>query len=194
MDGARIRELPVVVTVSGTDQYPIEQSSVSKQVTMTQMLAYMKSTGACQYALSTSYISGTGIAGVDNTAQVVKSITISANTLTQVGDRCRIKVFWTGTTGSPITGNTTVNGILTIDNTDAGAATLQLSECWLHYIDATHANIISLDNGTLHSAVSAPNVAGFNWAADQTIAISQDAIANNHIIVYCMIVDIYPRG
>lgn len=194
MDGARIRELPVVATVMGTDQYPIEQSGISKQVTMAQMLAYMKSTGACQYALSTNYISGSGIAGIDNTAQIVQSITIPANTLTQLGDRCRIKVFWAGTTGTPVTGTTKLNGITVNAIADAGAATWKLSECWVHYIDATHGNIVSLANGILDTTISLPNVSGLNWGIDQLISVSQDAISNNHIIVYCIIVDIYPKG
>ncbi len=143
--------------------------------------------------LPISYISATGTAGVDNTAQVVKSISLPANTLTQVGDRLRIRAYWTGTTGTAVTGTLSLNAVTIGHTTDAGAANLQTDESYVHYIDNTHANIIEDENGTL-GAVSAINVVGFDFASPQTIALSQDAIANNHIIVYEIIVDLFPKG
>lgn len=160
--------------------------------TNTDMLADIKAEGAI-YAHGITYVSGTGTAGVDNTAQAVKTITLPANTLTQVGDRIRIRVYWTGTTGSPVTGTTTLNGVTISHTTDGGAATLQLNECYLHYIDNTHANIIEDEAGGL-GALSAVNVSGFAWASNQDIVISQDQISNNHIVVYGIFVDIFPKG
>lgn len=144
-----------------------------------------------------TYISGTGTAGVDNTAQTVKSLTLAANSLTQVGDRLRIRCYWTGTTGSPITGTTKLgpagSEVTVSHTTDGGAATLQLNEAWIHYIDNTHSNIIENEAGAL-GAVSAVNVAGFTWNASQDIILTQDQISNNHIVVYALIVDIFPKG
>jgi hypothetical protein len=148
-------------------------------------------------SLSITYISGTGTAGVDNTAQTVKSLSLAANTLTQVGDRMRIRCYWTGDTGTPITGSTLIgpagSEVLVAHTTDSGAATLQVNEVWLHYIDATHANIIENEAGAL-GALSAPNVAGFGWNGAQNILFTQDAIANNHTILYALIVDVLPKG
>lgn len=144
-----------------------------------------------------TYISGTGTAGVDNTAQTVKGITLAANTLTQVGDRMRIRAYWSGDTGSPVTGSTKIgpsgSEVLVSNTTDGGAATLQINEAWLHYIDNTHANIIENESGAL-GALSAPNVAGFTWNASQSIIFTQDAISNNHTIIYALIVDVFPKG
>lgn len=144
-----------------------------------------------------TYISGTGTAGADNTAQTVKSLALAANSLTQVGDRIRIRSYWTGTTGNPITGTTKLgpagSEVTVSDTTDGGAATLQLNEAWIHYIDNTHANIIENEAGAL-GAVSNVNVAGFTWNAAQNIIITQNQIVNNHIVVYALIADIFPKG
>lgn len=144
-------------------------------------------------SLSTTYISGTGTAGADNTAQTVVTVALAGGTLTQVGDRMRVRCYWRGDTGSPVTGTSKVNGVTAAATTDAGAATLQITEAWLHYVDATHANIISMTAGTLNTTISAANVAGFVWANSQDIIITQDAIADNHIVVYALIVDIFPK-
>jgi hypothetical protein len=116
-----------------------------------------------------------------------------ANVLSQVGDRLRVRVYWKGDTGSPVTATATLNGVTITHTTDIGAATLQINEAYVHYIDATHANIIEDENGAL-GPLSAVNVAGFNWAADQSLTISQDQVINNHIIVFCIMVDILPKG
>ena len=149
--------------------------------------------------LSTSFtfITGVGIAGVDNTAQVVVSHAIPYDTLTQVGDRMRVRSYWRGDTGAPITGTILLGppgAPVTIgDTTDGGGATLQINEAWLHYIDATHANIIEQEAGSI-GALSAPNVAGFDWAHDQVVEIEQDMIAGNHIVVFALICDVFPKG
>lgn len=141
----------------------------------------------------TNYVSGTGTAGVDNTAQTVKTIALAANTLRQLGDRIRVRAYWTGDTGSPITGTVALNGVTISHTTDGGAATLQVNESWLHYVDATHANIIENEAGALGGA-SGVNVAGFNWAAAQNMTIAQNQIGNNHIIVYFLAVDVFPKA
>ena len=142
---------------------------------------------------SITYISGTGTAGADNTAQTVVSVTLPANTMIQNGDRLRLHAMWAGSTGTAVTGTIKINGVTVSNTTDAGAATWQVNEAWLHYIDATHANIIEVESGALGDLCAA-NVAGFTWTADQTILISQDQIANNHIVVYALIVDVFPKG
>jgi hypothetical protein len=146
------------------------------------------------YELSTTYISGTGTAGVDNTAATLKTLVLAANTLRRVNDRLRIRTYWTGDTGAPVTGSTKIGPaaaeVLVSHTTDGGAAILQVNEAWLHYIDNTHANIIENEAGGL-GALSAVNVAGFTWNASQNIIFTQDAIANNHCILYAFIVDIF---
>lgn len=152
----------------------------------------LKADGA-HLSLLTTYISGTGTAGVDNTAQTVMTVAVPANTLTQVGDRLRIRTYWKGDTGTPITATMALNGVTVGDTTDSGAASFQINEAWIHYIDSTHGNIIEMEGGAL-GAITNVNVDGFAWASSQDITIAQDAISNNHIIVYAVIVDIFPKG
>ena len=140
-----------------------------------------------------TYISGTGTAGADNTAQTVKTVTLPANSLTQVGDRVRVRTYWQGDTGAPITCTQTLNTVTIAHTTDSGGASLFIDESWIHYIDNTHANIIETEAGAL-GAVSAPNVAGFTWDANQDIDADQDAVIANHIIVFAIIVDVLPKG
>jgi hypothetical protein len=146
---------------------------------------------------SLSYISGTGTAGADNTAQTVKTLTLAANTLTQVGDRLRIRAYWTGSTGGALTGSLWIGPtgaeVLISDTTDVGAADFQINECFIHYIDNTHANIIETELGAL-GALSAPNVAGFTWDTAQDILFTQDAALGNHAILYELLVDVFPKG
>ena len=143
-----------------------------------------------------TYISGTGTAGADNTAQTVKTVILPANSLTQVGDRVRLRIFWAGDTGGIITAATTVNGVTVTDTADAGGASEFMNESWLHYIDNTHANIVEHDHTTTSGlgALSAVNVAGFTWNAAQDIDVDQDAVLANHITVYAVIVDVMPKG
>lgn len=138
-------------------------------------------------------ITGTGIHGVDNTAMIVSTKTITANTLYQLGDRLRVRAYWTGDTGTGVTLSIKINGVLIGHTTDGGGNDFQINESWLHYIDATHANIIENENGAL-GILSAANVAGFNWAAIQNFTAEQNQVGNNHCIVYALIVDIFPKG
>lgn len=158
----------------------------------TELLLLLKAIGI-HYSHGNTYISGTGTAGADNTAQAVKTITMPANVLAQVGDRLRVRVYWMGDSGVPITATATLNGVTITHTTDSGASGLQINESYIHYIDATHANIIEDEMGAL-GPLSAVNVAGFNWAVDQSLTVSQDQVINNHIIVFCIMVDILPKG
>ena len=146
------------------------------------------------HTLSTNYVSGTGTAGVDNTAQTVKTIVLPPDILMHNGDRIRIRSYWKGDTGTGITGTLTCNGVTLGATTDGGAATFQVNEAWLHYIDATHANIISMSGGVIDTTISNNNVAGFNWAAAQNISMAQDKIGNNHIVVFFLAADIFHRN
>lgn len=138
-------------------------------------------------------ISGTGISGTDNTAMVLSTRTIPANTIYQNGDRIRVRVYWTGDTGTGVTLTIKLNNVLIGHTTDGGGADFQVNESWLHYIDATHANIIEVESGAL-GPVSAANVAGFNWAASQDLTAEQNKIANNHCVMHALIVDVFPKG
>jgi hypothetical protein len=144
-------------------------------------------------SLAATYISGTGIAGSDNSAMTLKTVSIPANTLWQVGDRMLVRTYWKGDTGTAVVGTVKVNGVTVSDTTDAGGATLQLNEAWLHYIDDTHANIIENEAGALGS-LSAVNVAGFDWDAAQDCIFTQSASANNHAILYALILDVFPKA
>ncbi|KKN74868.1 hypothetical protein LCGC14_0386170 [marine sediment metagenome] len=146
------------------------------------------------YPLVNTFVSGTGAAGSDNTAQDVKTVVVPAGTLTQVNDRLRIRIYWTGDTGAAVTATTKLNGVTVAASVDVGAAALFINECWIHYIDNTHANIIEHGTFPATGASSAINSAGFDWSSDQNVVVSQDQIANNHIIVYGIFLDVHPLG
>ena len=148
-------------------------------------------------SLSTSYISGTGIAGVDDTAQTLVSIGIPASTMTQLGDRLVIVGTWQGDTGGAITASLLLgpesSEVAIGSTTDIGGATFFFTETLLQYIDNTHANVISIVNG-VPTATTAMNVAGFTWDQAQVLILTQDAALNNHIILFSMTVDVLPKG
>lgn len=144
--------------------------------------------------LATNYVSGIGTAGADTTAQVVKTITLAANRMDEVGDRLRVRCYWRGDTGVSITGTMTLNGVTIAATTDVGLATVQLNEAWLHYIDGTHANLISMSGGVLDTTLSITNLAGFAWTTAQDVSLAQSSASGNHIIVFFLAVDIFPKG
>lgn len=146
------------------------------------------------YPHPNTYISGSGTAGADGTAQTVKTVVLTANSLTQVGDRVRIRTYWRGDTGAPITATVQVNGVTTAASTDSGAASFFVTENYLHYVDATHANILEGGAYPATGTNTAANVAGFNFAADQNIDVLQNNVADNHIVVLAIIVDVFPKG
>jgi hypothetical protein len=139
--------------------------------------------------LSVSYVDGAGTVGVDNTAQTVKSIVIAANTLTKVGDRLRIRALYKPDTGTALAMLMTMNAVSIAGVATGTGAAYEVVEVTLDYIDATHANIVAIVNNAIDATRTALNVAGFNWAAAQTLLISQDQIANNHLIVASLIAD-----
>jgi hypothetical protein len=140
-----------------------------------------------------NFVSGTGTAGADNTAQTVVSVTLPANSMIEVGDRIRVRGYWRGDTGGGITGTLAVNGVTVGTNTDGGGSTLQPQEAWLHYVDNTHANIMSTNAAGWDAAVSSVNVAGFDWDSDQSLTMAQSAVANNHIVVYFLAADLFRK-
>lgn len=147
-----------------------------------------------QYALSCTYISGTGTAGTDNVAGTVKSVTIPANVLTQVGDRIRLRTYWKGDTGSPVTATAALNGVELATSQDVGAANFFVTENYLHYTSGTSANIIESGAYPATGTHSNNNVGGFAWASTQAFALMQNQVVDNHIVVYCMFVDALPKG
>lgn len=149
-------------------------------------------TGGVVRELAANYISGTGTAGADNTAQTVVTVALAAGTLTQVGDQIRIASYWRGDTGAAITATLALNGVTIGNITDAGGTAMQKCETWLQYVDNTHANVLEYEAGAL-GAVSAANVAGFDWSASQNITIAQNAIVANHIVVYSLTADIHSK-
>jgi len=144
-----------------------------------------------------TYVSGTGTAGTANTAMTVLTRTLAANTLTQLGDRMRIRVYFFAAGAAPITvtGKVGPTGSETscCDVTHTGGAASGLVETWMHYIDNTHANIIEQEVGSL-GALTAVNVAGFTWNASQNVIITQSATAANYITVYGVFVDVFPKA
>ena len=144
-----------------------------------------------------TYVSGTGTAGTANTAMTVLTRTLAANTLTQLGDRMRIRVYFFANSASPIVaaGNVgpAASEVLACDTTHSGGSASGLVECWMHYIDNTHANIIEQETGALGS-VTAINVAGFTWNASQNVIITQTGVAGNFITVYGVFVDVFPKA
>lgn len=149
------------------------------------------------FPLSTNYRSATGTAGVDNTAQTVKSISIPANTLTQLGDSIILTSVFRPDTGTALTPAVTVNGVNVGSTTSGTAAAYQSFEIMLEYIDATHANIITLrinSNGAKsQDPVTAPNVAGFDWTSAQNFSTDQNAISDNHLVVISMTGLVIPK-
>ncbi len=152
------------------------------------------------YGLSTSYISGAGTAGTDATAMTVKTIAVAGNTLTQVGDRLCLRVFWRGdTAGSPIQCDVKVNSVTVMTQTSGTGNLTSQMEIWLSYIDATHANVIGFSSnsgGTVQHnlTTSVANVASFDWANSQNIDVTQTSVASNHVVVYEIVGTIYPLG
>ena len=146
------------------------------------------------HPLANTFVSAAGVAGADNTAQTVKTVVVPANTLTQINDRLRIRTYWMGTTGGAITGTTTINGVTIAAATDVGAAAFFTTEAWLHYIDNTHANLIETGSYPATGPNSAANIAGFDWSSNQDVDIDQDAVVNNHIVVYAIFLDVFPKG
>lgn len=150
--------------------------------------------GGTHRSSSATLISGVGIHGTDATVMTISTRTLPANTIYQVGDRIRVRAYWIGDTGNAVTLTIKINGTLIGHTTDStGAPDFQVNESWLHYVDATHANIIEVESGAL-GPVSAANVAGFNWAASQNLTAEQDSVFNNHAILYALIVDVFPKG
>lgn len=141
---------------------------------------------------SLTYISGTGTAGTDNSAMTIKTITLPLNTLTQVGDRIRVRCYFQATGGAPIDGSSSLNTVLISDVT-VSSTNLAVTEAWLHYIDNTHANIIHMHDGSL-SSQSAANVAGFDWDSNQDLIFTQSAVVGQHLVLYAAIIDVFPKG
>lgn len=164
--------------------------------TATELKAAIVAEGAHTSNVAT-YVSGTGTAGSANTAQTVITRTLAANTLTQVGDRMRVRIYFFANSAAPIvaTGKIGPSGseITTCNVTHSGASAPDLVECWIHYIDNTHANIIEQELGVL-GTVSAVNVAGFTWNASQNIIVTQNAVSGNFITVFGIFVDVFPLG
>ena len=145
------------------------------------------------YPLANTYISGSGTAGSDNTAETVKTVVVPANTLTEVGDRLRVRVYFRGDTGAAVTMTATLNTVTIASQADGGGTTWFMTETWLHYIDSTHANIAETGAGA-ELASSAANSAGFDWTSAQDMDCDQDQVAGNHIVVYVIFLDVYPKG
>lgn len=150
------------------------------------------------YADSSTYVSGTGTAGTANTAQTVITRTLPANTLTQVGDRLRVRLWFYANSGAGIVATTKIgpaaSEVNVGDVTHTGGASFNLIESWMHYIDNTHCNITEQESGGTIGGVSAINVAGFTWDAAQNIIITQDAVSGNFITVFGIFVDVFPLG
>ena len=126
-------------------------------------------------------------------AMDVKSIAIPAGSINAQGERIRLRCYWIGGAGATITGTMKFNGVTVCTNNDMGVSDIKVLEAWLHYVDNTHANIISVPDGVVDQAASAVNVAGFSWSSAQNLVISQDAVTGKHVTVYLLVADIFPK-
>ena len=141
-----------------------------------------------------SYVSATGTAGADNTAQIVKQITLKANSLNALMRCVRIRARIVSSSGSNIapaiyfgTAGTTGDlllGAANASNFSGGT----LLEYFVYYVTAT----------TLHADANASSFAsGFvtngttniNFAADMKISVTQSQTAATHITVYSILVE-----
>src|SRR6478609_5023180 len=94
------------------------------------------------HSCSATYVSGTGTAGAANTAQTIITRSMPANTLRQNGDRVRIRVYLFSAVAASITITVKVNGVSVAAFGVATPSIPDVIECYLHYIDDTHANIL----------------------------------------------------
>lgn len=136
----------------------------------------------------------TGTSGSANTAETIITRTLPANSLTQRGDRIRIRTWVYITGGALITITTALNGVTVANIAHTGAGAFDLTEAWSHYVDDTHFNLIEQETGSGLGALSAINVAGSDWDADQSITIAQSAAAASYATVYGIFVDVLPLG
>jgi hypothetical protein len=130
-------------------------------------------------------VSGAGVSIGDNVAGTVASITLPANTLRRPGDRVMIHVLAGGDGGGTILAEVKLNGVMLIDPSFSDALPT-LIDISVYYVDATHAHFSSS-----LGPVSMVNQAGFDFAADQTIAVTQDQVADTSVLVYAMSVDVF---
>jgi len=144
------------------------------------------------YACSATYVSGTGTAGTANTAQTVITRTLPANTLTQFGDRVRIRIYLFSAINTGIVATVKVNGVSVANFSLTTPTVPDVLECHLHYIDDTHANILEEEVGAIGS-LSAINVPGFSFSGSQNITVEQTAVINNFVTIYGVFVDILPK-
>ena len=136
----------------------------------------------------------TGTAGNANTAETIITRVLAANALIQAGDRIRIRTWVFITGGAALTITTKLNGVTISDLVHTGAAEFDLTEAWVHYVDDTHFNLIEQETGSGLGDLTAVNVAGSNWDAQQDITVEQDAAAGSYATVYGIFVDIFPIG
>lgn len=136
-----------------------------------------------------SYISGTGTAGTDNTAQTVKSITLPAGALNKVGQGIRIRVFYEISAATAIVVALTLNGV-TIDTKSTAVTSPERFQADVMYVDGTHANFSGdFDTGGIGTDVWTVGAIGINagsfaFASDQVLAVTQTKVAATHVTVY----------
>jgi len=145
-----------------------------------------------------TYVSATGADGTANTAETVLTRTLPANSLVTVGDRIRIRTWFVAQTGPSIVTTTSLgpasSEVAIGDVTHTGGAAFDLTESWVHYIDNTHGNLIEQEAGVGIGDLTAVNVSGFTWNAEQNIIVAQSQVAAQYITVYGVFVDIFPKG
>lgn len=134
---------------------------------------------------------GATIAGTDNTSMGLITKLLPAKTLTKLGDRVRFRVYFSATAGSNISGNLTLNGIA-VSETIINGTNIRVAEVWIHYRDATHANILESGATPEVGAMSAINVAGFDWENDQDVTFHQTQVFTQHLALHCLFVDTHP--
>lgn len=190
--GFLILALALCATTALAGEFTAPGERVNKRVTRRDV----RTIGA-HISSPATFVSAAGVAGADATAQTVLTRQIPGDTLRQVGDRLRVRTYFNASSGTSITGATKIGPpgaeVTTADTTHSGGASLNLTECWIHYIDNTHANIIEQEAGGLGN-LSAINVAGFAWNKPQNIIFTQTSAVGTHTTVYGVFVDILPKG
>ena len=124
----------------------------------------------------------------------MQNVDVPANTFTHVGDGLRIKIYFRGDTGGGITMTNTVNTVTVAAATDGGGTDWFMTETWLHYIGVNNANIAEMGATPATGSNTAANVGGFDWSAAQDVDCDQNQVSANHIVVYAIFLDVYPKG
>lgn len=147
-----------------------------------------------------SYVSATGTAGADNTAQIVKSLTLKANSMNALGRGIRVCVFFTSSAATVITtvlrlgtAGTTADQTIAATGAINGSSGVYLTADVLfsaagtiHAFGAAFNNLAGTLAATVLNANASTNIAN---GSDMIISVGQSAAVATHITVYAIRVE-----